>query len=511
MKKIIALLLLISFSVSAQTITRIPGPADSGLDATDRALVPIVIKDNYMYCYTIRTIGTVQRWQVVRLNLTTEETFIYDAPGLTGAAYFWSRPREFRFYNNDIYFLCGTKLNKIDTLTNTITEIAQYCELVYVFKNYLIYNYNYTKTYVKNLITNTTTELKSGGSSSFGSFDGCYEYNDQLYFKSGYSRIEKFLPPASTTPIYTAPYQASTLNPEYALVTRINNNLVYLLLHNAALKFVSFNLDTNAVNPNFTFNTLEQYDTSVNIPYVLNNVIYLTNDNGVYTSNGVDAPVLTSLPFKTYNGTLFRNQVFGTVYGDTYGPELWKTDGTVAGSVIVKDINPGVEGVNISTPIEYNNALFFTTLNFNTNFDGWRIYTSDGTEANTMPIVASNYFTSDSRTYGTQLMPYNNYLYFYANTGTEYGLYKMDITAYNLGMPNLAGGSKNTLYPNPTSDKVHSDATMKSITVYSVRGELIYQSENTKEFSLASFPAGIYLVRYTNAENVVTIQKIVRD
>lgn len=510
MKKITALLLLIGFTLSAQTITRIPGPVGSGLDATDRGLVPITVRDNYMYCYTTRMIGTVQRWQVVRLNLTTEETLIYNAPGLTGAAYFWSRPREFQFYNNDIYFLCGTRLNKIDTLTNTVSEIAQYCELVYVFKHYLIYNYNYTNTYVRNLMTNTTTELKSNGSSSFGSFAGCYEYNNQLYFKSGYSRIERFLPPSSTAPVYTAPYQSSNLYPEQALVTRVNDNLIYLLLHNGALKFVSVNLTTNTVNPNFIFDTLEQYATGVCIPFVLNNQVYLTNDNGVYVSNGSGAPVLTGLPFKTFYPTLFRNQAFGIVYNDTYGPEFWKTDGTLEGSGILKDINPGPQGINTGAPVVYNNALFFSAENSGNSLNGWRIYTSDGTENNTLPITPPDYFTTESRDYGAPMIPYNNYLYFYADTGTEYGLYKMDITAYNLGT-NENSTKPALFYPNPTNGKIYTDAALQSISVYSLKGEMIYKSENLNEVNLASFPTGIYLVKSVNAEGIINTQRIIRE
>ncbi|MCF6132510.1 T9SS type A sorting domain-containing protein [Flavobacterium wongokense] len=510
MRKFIALLLLIGFGVSAQTITRIPGPVDSGLDATDRAMVPIIVKNNFLYCYTTKMIGTVQRYQVVRVNLDTDETFIYNAPGLAGSTYFFARPREFKFYDNDIYFLCGTRLNKIDTLTDTITELAQWCDIVYVFKHYLIYNYNSTNTYVKNLITNTTLELKSGGTSAIGETVGFYEYNDQLYFRSGRRRIDKFLPPNSTTIIYDAPYLASSLTSSRTIVTKVNNNLVYLVIYNGAFKFVSFNLDTNAINTNFAWDTLEQYDTSVSFPFVLNNTIYLTNDNGVYTSDGVSTPVLTTLPFKTFYGTFYNNKIYGTVYGTPYGPELWKTDGTNAGSELVKDINEGSEGMSPIYPLVHNNALFFVATKSNSPSDGWRIYTSDGTEANTLPIVAPNYFTTASGYYSGPLLAYNNYLYFYAVTATESGLYKMDIAAYNLATSDIAR-PKNTFYPNPTTNSIHTDTDMENIAVYSVRGELVYEVKNTKEANLTSLPTGVYFVKSISTEGMTSIQKIIRQ
>ena len=55
------------------------------------------------------------------------------------------------------------------------------------------------------------------------------------------------------------------------------------------------------------------------------------------------------------NGTLFFTADDGTT-----GRELWKSDGTAAGTVLVKDINPGSASSDPSYLTNVNGTLFFT-------------------------------------------------------------------------------------------------------------------------------------------------------
>lgn len=79
--------------------------------------------------------------------------------------------------------------------------------------------------------------------------------------------------------------------------------------------------------------------------------------------------------------TAVGNTVFFTAYEPTNGTELWKTDGTNAGTVLVKDIYPGpavVTGPELLT--EVNGLLYFRA---NTVENGLELWKSDGTEAGT--------------------------------------------------------------------------------------------------------------------------------
>ncbi|XXF75317.1 hypothetical protein P2318_19840 [Myxococcaceae bacterium GXIMD 01537] len=71
--------------------------------------------------------------------------------------------------------------------------------------------------------------------------------------------------------------------------------------------------------------------------------------------------------------------------GDTgeTGSELWKTDGTSAGTTLVKDLTPGSQGTQIEELVAVGDTLFFAA---NVPFHGSKLWKSDGTAAGTVPV-----------------------------------------------------------------------------------------------------------------------------
>ena len=74
-------------------------------------------------------------------------------------------------------------------------------------------------------------------------------------------------------------------------------------------------------------------------------------------------------------GTLFFAADDGTT-----GYELWKSDGTSAGTVLVEDIYPGPTGSNPSALINVGGTLFFSA---NDGTAGTELWSSDGTPGGT--------------------------------------------------------------------------------------------------------------------------------
>lgn len=66
------------------------------------------------------------------------------------------------------------------------------------------------------------------------------------------------------------------------------------------------------------------------------------------------------------------------------GRELWKTDGTAAGTVLVKDINAGAASSNPSEMINVNGLLYFLA---DDGINGTEIWQSDGTTAGTTLVA----------------------------------------------------------------------------------------------------------------------------
>ncbi len=88
--------------------------------------------------------------------------------------------------------------------------------------------------------------------------------------------------------------------------------------------------------------------------------------------------------FTNVNGTLFFTaEDQSTGESPTYSAELWKSDGTAAGTVMVKDIYPGSQGSRPAGLINVNGTLFFAALNETSGFELWK---SDGTEEGTVLV-----------------------------------------------------------------------------------------------------------------------------
>jgi trimeric autotransporter adhesin len=74
--------------------------------------------------------------------------------------------------------------------------------------------------------------------------------------------------------------------------------------------------------------------------------------------------------------------VYFTAADPDHGVELWKSDGTTAGTILVKDIAPGPLGSGTSSLTDVGGTLFFAASD-GTDFELWK---SDGTEAGTVIV-----------------------------------------------------------------------------------------------------------------------------
>ena len=115
------------------------------------------------------------------------------------------------------------------------------------------------------------------------------------------------------------------------------------------------------------------------------------------------------------NGTLFFSASDGVL-----GFELWKSDGTAAGTAMVKDISPpnAVNGVfassNPSSLTNVNGTWFFGA---NDGSNGVELWQSDGTAAGT--VMVANINPGGAYSSPSNLTNVNGTLFFTANDGTH--------------------------------------------------------------------------------------------
>lgn len=150
------------------------------------------------------------------------------------------------------------------------------------------------------------------------------------------------------------------------------------------------------------------------------------------SSTVVAAPVTQSLgdlnagpgDGKPSDFTKFGTTVLFVATDETKGRELWRTDGTAAGTRVVKDINPSGDSWPNGFWVINGRALFSAD-----DGGGEELWRTDGTAAGTSKVKDINGNPNTGSVDGI-IARYGSYLYFYANDGVHgIELWRSDGTA----------------------------------------------------------------------------------
>ena len=147
---------------------------------------------------------------------------------------------------------------------------------------------------------------------------------------------------------------------------------------------------------------------------------------------------INTLPSTEGSGTSELLSVGTTLFfradNRSYGPELWKSDGTLTGTVMVKDISSGSDASLPRYLTNVNGTLFFSASDgsvdssANDGINGRELWKSDGTEAGT--VLVKDILAGSGDSSPRNLTNVNGILYFLANDGINgEELWKSDGTA----------------------------------------------------------------------------------
>ncbi len=139
---------------------------------------------------------------------------------------------------------------------------------------------------------------------------------------------------------------------------------------------------------------IEQTTVANNLFY-FSLINYNTFQRELWRSDGTAAgtyALKTDMPYYfSFNLAAVGKTLFFTNSDDVNGNELWKSDGTIAGTALLKDIYPGPDGSFPYSLYNYKNKLYFSA-----NYGyGSFLWTSDGTETGTVvvkPILVGSGF-----------------------------------------------------------------------------------------------------------------------
>ena len=190
---------------------------------------------------------------------------------------------------------------------------------------------------------------------------------------------------------------------------------------------------------------------------VIGNTLYFTANDGtngveLWKTDGTTSGTVMVKDINSGAGsgnpislTAIGSTLYFNAYDQTNGAELWKSDGTASGTVMVKDINSGSSSGN-PTSSGPSMAVVGSTLYFTANdgTNGNELWKSDGTASGTVMVKDIN-ASGDSSPYSHT--PIGNTLYFEADDGTNgHELWKSDGTASGTEMVvNIRPGNTNEL------------------------------------------------------------------
>lgn len=148
-----------------------------------------------------------------------------------------------------------------------------------------------------------------------------------------------------------------------------------------------------------------------------------TTGSGLYRSDSKDngSTALVKGPLWDLGGlTNVNSTIFFVADDNIHGRELWKSDGTTAGTALVKDVYPGftdyygLNTSNISWLTNVNGLLYFSA---DDRVHGRELWQSDGTAAGTVMVQDVNPGSAASDP--QDLVAMNNKLYFSADDGVH--------------------------------------------------------------------------------------------
>ncbi|UOK41952.1 MULTISPECIES: ELWxxDGT repeat protein [Flavobacterium] len=172
----------------------------------------------------------------------------------------------------------------------------------------------------------------------------------------------------------------------------------------------------------------------------INGVLYFSANDGVngselWKSDGTEAGTVmvkninassSSLP---YGFTALNSEVIFACEDGVHGIEVWKTNGTESGTVLLSDISAGTSTSYPTHFIFFNNKVYFEARD---GLYGRELWMTDGTSANTIIQNDLNSGSNDGVDNLTKMMVFNNELYFRGNDGNRgFELWKTNGAAGN--------------------------------------------------------------------------------
>lgn len=297
---------------------------------------------------------------------------------------------------------------------------------------------------------------------------------------------------------------------------RVHNNLVYFSYNYGIRKSNGTYAGTSSLN-----NVVTSTHTDFSI---YNNKYYITcgsfgTGQGIelYVTTGNQTPTLVkdiNPGVNSSNPTDFVLAPDGFYfYADDgiHGRELWKSDGTEAGTHMVKDIKPGTQNnaTYFAKKIMYNNRLFFIA---NDDVSGAELWSTDGTEANTFLHQDINDAGVNGSACLDEMTIVNNQILFFTGCNTANGNELW--SSGTVGLNELEEANQSILIvPNPAKENItiKSDFPVTFYKIIDLNGRIVSEGKFENSLSINALESGSYLIQAVLSNGTIATQRLIKQ
>ncbi|MEA5502277.1 ELWxxDGT repeat protein, partial [Halotia wernerae UHCC 0503] len=200
--------------------------------------------------------------------------------------------------------------------------------------------------------------------------------------------------------------QASSDSLSINLLTNFNDSLYFTINKPASKSIELWTSDGTAAGTVLVkdINSVYYYATNFSNLTEVDSLLYFTYGDTLWKTDGTKNGTVLVKDINVFAGNFSAsinifNQLIdanGTLYFSAddgiHGNELWKSDGTEEGTVLVKDLNPGATGSNPSNLTYLNDTLYFTADDGIHGNELWAIKTDDVINGNDSrdPLIGTN-------------------------------------------------------------------------------------------------------------------------
>lgn len=182
---------------------------------------------------------------------------------------------------------------------------------------------------------------------------------------------------------------------------------------------------------------------------------------------------------------IFNNELYFFADNGTNGMEIWKTNGTEAGTMMLKDINPGFNASyrpaldQRPRIVEHNNELYFyvSSSGSSNNLSYFQMWKTDGTTTGTQKISIIENTIKEGTLLPNTYFSFNNNFYFY---GVDKATNKKELYRTDFNTVTKIEGTGNHTAFYPVKDKIY----YTNNDFISGKGEEIWAIEKDDSFAI---------------------------